>query len=101
MSRSTIHGAAAARRPGVLARVVAAVAAVAVAAVVAFGLTKSPVRAETQTVTIWGDEKPEGASVDTDSSSVELGTRFTASADGVAIGVRFYKTPENDGTHVG
>jgi len=101
VNRSRMQHAAAAPRPGVLARVVAAVAAVAVAGVVGFGPEESPARADVNTVTVWGDEKPEGASVDTDSSGVELGTRFTASADGVAIGVRFYKTPENDGTHVG
>ena len=35
-----------------------------------------------------------------DSASVELGVRFTASADGSITGIRFYKGPENDGEHV-
>src|SRR5665647_2382633 len=64
-------------------------------------LKEGPVSADVPTVTIWGDKEPEGASVNADPSSVELGTRFTASANGVAIGVRFCKTPENEGTHDG
>ena len=34
-----------------------------------------------------------------DLSSVELGVRFQASTDGEIIGLRFYKGPDNDGTH--
>lgn len=36
-----------------------------------------------------------------DSSSAELGMRFTAVADGFVTGVRFYKGTGNTGTHVG
>ena len=51
--------------------------------------------------TIWGTNAPAQASVDTDTGAVELGTRFTAVANGRATGVRFYKTAENKGTHTG
>ena len=51
-------------------------------------------------VTIWGTSTPTGA-VDTDKSAVELGTRFTAITTGQATAVRYYKTPENTGTHTG
>jgi hypothetical protein len=52
------------------------------------------------TYTLWGDRTPSG-SVDSDTQSVELGTAFTATQDGSVLGLRFYKTPENTGTHVG
>ena len=35
-----------------------------------------------------------------DPSSVELGVKFQASTDGDVTGLRFYKGPDNDGTHV-
>ena len=35
-----------------------------------------------------------------DSSSVELGVRFTADASGLITGLRFYKGPQNTGPHV-
>ena len=34
-----------------------------------------------------------------DPSSVELGVKFQASTDGIITGLRFYKGPDNDGTH--
>ena len=34
-----------------------------------------------------------------DPSSVELGVKFQASTDGEITGLRFYKGPDNDGTH--
>jgi hypothetical protein len=36
-----------------------------------------------------------------DSSSVELGVKFTASVSGTVTGVRFYKAATNTGTHIG
>lgn len=35
-----------------------------------------------------------------DASAVELGVKFTASTNGVITGLRFYKGPQNTGTHV-
>ncbi|WP_421741986.1 DUF4082 domain-containing protein [Cellulomonas sp.] len=52
-------------------------------------------------VTVWGDAVPTSGSVDSDRDSVELGTPFTPTKDGIVLGVRFYKTPENTGAHVG
>jgi hypothetical protein len=37
---------------------------------------------------------------DTDSSSVELGVKFTSDIAGTIRGVRFYKGPGNTGTHI-
>ncbi len=51
--------------------------------------------------TIWGTSTPAKAAVDSDTGSVELGTRFTPTTTGQATGVRFYKTTENRGTHTG
>ena len=51
--------------------------------------------------TIWPDVAPTGVTDATDSSSVELGVTFTPAADGTITGVRFYKTPDNTGTHTG
>lgn len=36
-----------------------------------------------------------------DSSAVELGVKFQATSAGKVVGVRFYKGPQNTGTHVG
>lgn len=36
-----------------------------------------------------------------DPSGVELGVKFTSNADGNITGIRFYKGPQNTGTHVG
>ena len=35
-----------------------------------------------------------------DPSSVELGVEFQASTNGTITGIRFYKGPQNTGTHV-
>jgi hypothetical protein len=51
--------------------------------------------------TLWGASAPAGAKVDTDTASVELGTAFTPTEAGQIVGVRFWKTPENTGTHIG
>ena len=51
--------------------------------------------------TIWPDVAPTGVTDATDSGSVELGVQFTAASDGTITGVRFYKTPDNAGTHTG
>lgn len=51
--------------------------------------------------TLWGTSAPLGATVDTDPNSVELGTSFTPSVSGQVVGVRYWKTAENRGTHVG
>ena len=51
--------------------------------------------------TIWPDVAPSTASDANDSSSIELGVKFTAAAGGTISGVRFYKEPDNTGTHTG
>src|SRR6202008_251537 len=38
---------------------------------------------------------------DSDNKSVELGVKFSASQAGTISGIRFYKGPQNTGTHTG
>ena len=52
----------------------------------------------TTTYTIFGDVTP---GLTTDANDYELGTRFTSSSSGTVTGVRFYKGPDNTGTHSG
>jgi methionine-rich copper-binding protein CopC len=51
--------------------------------------------------TIWPDVAPQGAADAADASSVELGVEFQAAAAGTITGIRFYKEPDNTGTHTG
>ncbi|MEZ0447907.1 DUF4082 domain-containing protein [Cellulomonas sp. ICMP 17802] len=95
-------------RRATLARVVATVAAAAVAGVTlsiaSSGATLTAAQAAqaiSGKVTVWGDAAPSTGAVDSDTDSVELGTPFTPTKDGIVLGVRFYKTAENTGTHVG
>lgn len=55
----------------------------------------------TSNQTIWGTTAPAAALQDADTKQVELGTKFTAVADAQAVGVRFFKTDRNLGTHTG
>jgi hypothetical protein len=48
---------------------------------------------------VFGPSTPR-ATVNADRSSVEVGMRFTASQNVVATGARYYRLPENTGTHV-
>ena len=50
---------------------------------------------------IWPDVAPSGVSDATDANQVQLGVRFTPSQDGSITGIRFYKVPDNMGTHTG
>ncbi len=51
---------------------------------------------------IWPDVAPSSYTDVTDQSSgVDLGVKFTASNDGSITGIRFFKVPDNTGTHTG
>jgi len=50
---------------------------------------------------IWQDVAPSGATDAADTSPVTLGVRFQATSSGTISGVRFYKEPDNTGTHTG
>ncbi|WP_166790446.1 DUF4082 domain-containing protein [Cryobacterium tagatosivorans] len=51
--------------------------------------------------TLWGTAAPLRSAVAGETNSVELGTKFTPSVSGKVVGVRYWKTRENRGTHVG
>jgi hypothetical protein len=50
---------------------------------------------------VWQNATPSGAGDDPDTSAVNLGLQFRASASGRVIGVRFYKYADNTGSHTG
>jgi methionine-rich copper-binding protein CopC len=50
---------------------------------------------------IWPSFSVPGTPSANDHSSVELGVKFTASANGWITGIRFYKGASNTGTHIG
>jgi Domain of unknown function (DUF4082)/Bacterial Ig-like domain len=59
------------------------------------------VAASTCPCTIWAASTTPAAPAAADSSSVELGVKFRSDSDGFINGIRFYKGPGNNGTHVG
>jgi hypothetical protein len=50
---------------------------------------------------IWQNATPSGAVDAADTSAVTLGLKFQASSSGFITAVRFYKEPDNTGTHTG
>jgi hypothetical protein len=50
---------------------------------------------------VWDDATTPQTVTVNDSGNVELGVKFTADVDGQVTGVRFYKGPDNTGTHHG
>jgi hypothetical protein len=83
-------------------RFVAAIfAAVALVFGALFVTSISSAQAATTDQTLLGSASPTGLVAVHDTNSVEVGTRFTAAVNGNATGVRFWKSPDNQGTHVG
>lgn len=52
------------------------------------------------TYSLWGSSATPAILTDSDHDAVELGVRFKASVSGQITAIRYYKGPENDGTHV-
>ncbi|NTW03286.1 MAG: DUF4082 domain-containing protein, partial [Oscillochloris sp.] len=50
---------------------------------------------------LWSNTTVPNLITDLDRHATELGMKFTASEDGVVTGIRFYKGPQNTGTHTG
>ncbi|KAF3884582.1 MULTISPECIES: N,N-dimethylformamidase beta subunit family domain-containing protein [Nostocales] len=57
--------------------------------------------ASSVTVSIWNNTATPNLITENDPSSVELGVKFRSSQNGFIKGIRFYKGPQNTGTHVG
>ena len=92
------HTALQRRRLAVILLILLGLVVLAAAAALWFrGSTAAP----TSTSTIMGTSAPERLVRSSDATGVEVGTRFTARADGVATGMRFWKNPDADGPHVG
>jgi hypothetical protein len=51
--------------------------------------------------TIFSASSTPATMTDPDSSAVQLGVKFRSSVNGVISGIRFYKGPQNTGTHTG
>jgi hypothetical protein len=50
---------------------------------------------------LWSDSTTPGTVDGGDPSAVEVGVKFTASTSGRILGIRFYKSAANTGTHIG
>ncbi len=50
---------------------------------------------------IWSSASVPGTITDPDNAAVEVGTKFRSDVAGLITGIRFYKGPQNGGTHVG
>ena len=50
---------------------------------------------------LWDNAKTPSVAADPDTSAIELGLKFRSDVDGQVTGVRFYKSTQNTGTHVG
>ena len=57
--------------------------------------------APTGTLSIFSSSQTPTLAADTDSSSVEVGMKFTSDVAGTVTGVKFYKGTGNTGTHIG
>jgi hypothetical protein len=65
------------------------------------GLTNAWVQAATTTSSLWSKSDIPKTISDSDAQAVELGVRFKAKYAGKVEGVKFYKGPQNTGTHIG
>src|SRR4051812_25913788 len=52
-------------------------------------------------VSFWTDSNIPASITDSDTGAVELGMKFQSSQTGNVTGIRFYKGPQNTGTHTG
>ena len=65
------------------------------------GVTVTVGGSQTCPCTIWPSSAVPNVASDSDTASVNLGVKFRADVDGFITGIRFYKGPNNTGTHVG
>jgi hypothetical protein len=54
-----------------------------------------------QLFSIWSNSATPAVQSEADPSAVELGVKFQSSVPGSILGIRFYKGPNNTGTHIG
>ncbi|WP_169982233.1 DUF4082 domain-containing protein [Microbispora sp. H10836] len=63
--------------------------------------TSQPVVQTVTTTALWSDSATPAVASQNDSNPVVLGVKFRSSQDGMITGIRFYKGPQNTGTHTG
>lgn len=61
--------------------------------------TGTPTPTPTSSHSLWGSTATPAILTDSDRDAVELGVKFKASVSGEITAIRYYKGPENDGTH--
>jgi len=67
----------------------------------AVGPTQPTEPVATVTDSLFTNQVPAGKTGNDSVGGIELGMKFRSTADGNVIGVKFYKTPGNNGTHTG
>lgn len=84
-----------------VARTLTALVAASLGLALTAGLSAAEDAGSDSSYSIWsGDDVPDTPS-DPDTRAVELGTTFTSDADGQVSALRYYKSDDNDGKHVG
>jgi hypothetical protein len=63
-------------------------------------MSYTPLSSAVSTSSLFSASSTPGIVTDSDSNSVELGVKFQTSVAGTITGIRFYKGPQNVGTHV-
>jgi uncharacterized protein (TIGR03437 family) len=58
-------------------------------------------KAPVSVLSIWSPSTVPAVITDSDTAAVELGVKFRSTVSGYVVGVRFYKGPQNTGTHTG
>ena len=53
------------------------------------------------TASLFSPTTTPGTVTEADPGAVDLGVKFQASTNGTIVGIRFYKGPQNTGTHIG
>ncbi|MGV9538288.1 DUF4082 domain-containing protein [Streptosporangium sandarakinum] len=70
-------------------------------AVIHFAPSTSPELIQSVSDSLWDKKATPAVPAQPDSQDVTIGVKFKPATDGVITGVRFYKAPQNNGTHIG
>lgn len=66
-----------------------------------FATVLPPIALAPEPFSIWSNTASPGVIDNPDSQAVELGVKFRAAGDGFITGIRYYKSANNTGTHIG
>ncbi|MER6947325.1 DUF4082 domain-containing protein [Nonomuraea sp. NPDC000554] len=70
-------------------------------ALIHFAPSKSPQLVQTVSASLWDDATTPAVASQNDPNAVVVGVRFKTTTTGSVTGIRFYKGPQNTGTHTG